>query len=159
MNKIEIKPSRIPFDLKTREMCKSCKRYGIKTSCPPNVESVEYYKKLFKKYKKGFIYYEQFDRTDDWKKLGKDSSLLIHAKLLEERDRLFNEGHVYINIFGAGSCKMCDECLLPCRLPNKSVIPLEGTGVDVVKLMGMYDVKITFPITDTMYRIGLVLYD
>lgn len=149
------------FNNKVREMCKSCKRFGYKTTCPPNIETVDYYKNLLPTYKYGIIYYNVFDSSnkEDWIAIGKNSSLEIHSKLLEVRDKLFSKGHCFINIFGAGSCKLCQKCELPCRHPEKSIIPLEATGIDVVKLMKRFKIKVSFPISTELYRIGMVLYE
>lgn len=162
MVKVEFNPSILQdcFTLKAREMCKFCKRYGFKSSCPPNVESVEYYKKLLPSYKNGICYYELFTSSKDWVKTGKESSLVIHNKLLKKRDDLFSQGHTFINAFGAGSCKLCDKCAYPCRHPEKSLIPLEGTGINVVWFMKKaFDIDVEFPIKNELYRIGIILYD
>ena len=161
MNKKEILPQDLPFDLKVREMCKSCKRFGSNAHCPPFIESVEYYKKLLSNYRYGILYYKTFDSSDKnkWKETGKESSLELHALLLEERDRLFKEGHYFISIFGAGGCKLCETCSFPCRQPQKAISPIEATGINVVKLMENYGIKVEFPIKDNFYRIGMVLYD
>ncbi len=162
MKSIIINPETIPFDPKVREMCKTCKRYSSKATCPPHTESVEYYKKTLRRYKNGIIWYDTFECADltEWQTVGKESSLAIHHKLLSERERLFSEGHYLIAIFGAGSCKLCPkDCAFPCRQPQNAIIPLEGTGVNVVKLMKQFDVEVTFPVKNNIYRIGLVLYD
>jgi len=162
MKSIKINPETIPFNYKVREMCKSCKRYGFKATCPPHIDSIEYYADLFEGYKNGIIYYDTFECADlkDWKAVGRKSSLAIHKVLLKERERLFAEGHYFVALFGAGSCKACvKECSFPCRQPQKAIIPLEGTGVNVVKLMKQYNVDVSFPVKNSIYRIGLVLYD
>lgn len=91
MVELDINPKIIPFSNKVREMCKSCKRYNQKATCPPHTESVEYYEKLFKEYRYGKIYYDTFECQDlkEWKKIGRKSSLVIHKYLLKVRDRLF----------------------------------------------------------------------
>jgi hypothetical protein len=40
-------------------------------------------------------------------------------------------------------------------------VPLEGCGIDVVKLMKFYDVELRFPVEQQgfFYRIGMVLYE
>ena len=163
IQRIEINPRDLKyfFDYKTTEMCKSCKRYNTKQTCPPNVSSLEYYKNLLPVYECGAIFYDTFKCSDKskWKEIGTESSLIIHTSLLKEREVLFNLGHYYINCFGAGSCKLCKECSVPCRQPDKAIIPLEATGINVVKLMKSYGVDINFPITDSLYRIGVILYD
>jgi len=140
MMEISINPKTdLIFDDKVREMCKSCKRYGKKATCPPYVESVAYYKKLLRRYQNCKLYYEKFNSSDKkrWRELGKRSSLEIHMKLLEERDKLFELGHYFVAIFGAGSCKLCDKCFFPCKSPDKSIIPFR----------------------DSYYRIGAIFYD
>ena len=161
MNEIKINVNDITFDNKTREMCKSCKRYGSKATCPPHVESVEYYEKLFRSFKNIVLYYENFTIQDikEWKTYGKESSLAMHNYLLDKRDELFNNGHYLVCIFGAGSCKLCEKCQFPCIKPNLSVIPLEATGVDIVDLMKKHSIEVKFPVQDNFYRIGVVLYD
>lgn len=149
------------FDLKVREMCKSCKRYGTKATCPPYIKDIEYYKNLLPLYREGTLVVREFKVTDKskWVELGKQSSLDLHKYLLTERKELLKNNQYFINIFGAGSCKNCEECSFPCKFPDKSIIPIEATGINVVKLakdIARIDVK--FPITNRFYRIGLVLY-
>lgn len=164
MLKIKFNPKILTdyFDIKVREMCRSCKRYGTKATCPPNNEDFEYYKNLLFTYRYGILFIEKFKVDDlaNWERLGKESSLKLHKEVLNYRDKLITSGHTYVVAFTAGSCKNCKDCSFPCRFPNKSLVPLEGTGVDVVKLaknIGKIDVK--FPISSFFYRIGVVLYD
>lgn len=149
------------FSYKIRESCKSCKRYGKKTCCPPNVESVDYYKYVLPSYKNGILIIERFaiDNIENWKELGKESSLVIHKTLLAMREDLLKNGKFAV-IFGAGSCKNCETCAVPCRFPEKMVVPIEATGIDVVKLVRYVTrIKIKFPVTSDFYRIGMILWD
>ncbi len=161
MKQIKINPSKdLIFDIKVVEACKFCKRYTQKATCPPHIENIYYYKELLPSYHKGIIYYESFKASkEEWKKVGKESSLVMHRHLLKVRDNLFNSGHYFVTAFGSGSCKMCEECQFPCRLPNKSLIPMEATGLDVVEIMKKKNINIKFPVNDSIYRIGLILYD
>jgi len=160
MRQIEINPSNdLIFDLKVREMCKSCKRYGKKATCPPYVESVEYYSKLLPRYSHGIIYYEIFPIDGDSVEIGNKSSLKMCKKIASERNKLFTGGHYLVVGFGAGSCKLCDKCSFPCPLPAKALVPLEATGVDIIKIMNKFGTEIKFPVNDTIYRIGALFYD
>lgn len=160
MEQIEINPNKdLIFDQKVREMCKSCKRHGMKATCPPHIESVEYYSKLLPKYPHGFLYYEIFPVDDDADEVGRKSSLKIHKKVITERASLFAKGHYLIVGFGAGSCKLCDSCSFPCHLPGQALIPLEATGIDVIKMMKKFGIDVSFPVKDLIYRIGMLLYD
>jgi predicted metal-binding protein len=150
------------FDLKVREQCKSCKRYSFSAQCPPHLESVEYYKSILPLYNYGLIFYETFN-TDlsNWEHLGKVSSLKIYNRLIDKRKELLEEGHVYIIGFGAGSCKLCNECAYHCKKPSESFAPIEGCGIDVIKLMKHFDIDIVFPVNNKFKfaRVGMILYD
>ncbi len=150
------------FDLKVREMCKWCKRYGKKAFCPPYIKSVEFYSNLLPKYKHGQIFYtfsSSPKKTD--KNYGKESSLAVHSAIASARRKLFSAGHYFINAFGAGSCKLCESCSFPCGHPDNALIPVEATGMDVVKMMNNFKISIKFPAENQsfVYRIGVILYD
>lgn len=149
------------FDIKVREQCKSCKRYGVKASCPPYCETMEYYQRLLPKYKYGELIVLEYPIEDrsKWAELGKCSSQEISNEIIKYRNRLIELGFYFVVGFTAGSCKNCDKCSIPCRLPDKSLVPLEATGIDVVKLAKkIAKVRLHFPVTDKFYRIGMILY-
>ena len=153
------------FTNKTREMCKFCKRYGKIATCPPYVDSVEYYEKLLPTYKHGqFIMIEttiSFDGAENWETLGRKSSLELHNKLTEKRLKLFSTGKLS-TAFGAGSCKICKTCHFPCAFPDKSIIPIEATGLNVVKAVkGLFNIDVKFPVEQygKFFRIVVILYD
>lgn len=161
MKSVEFNPATdLVFDLKVVEACRNCKRFGSKASCPPYVFETHYYQKLLPTYKHGIIFYEAFPViTSEWKKLGQTSSLKIQKTVLAKREELFNTGHYFVTAFGSGSCKICPECQFPCRFPQKSLVPLEATGIDVVRMMEKVGVSLKFPVKKIFYRIGVVLYD
>jgi predicted metal-binding protein len=148
------------FDIKVHESCKSCKRYGLTGCCPPKIGSFDYYKKLLPKYKHGLLLVLKFKINDnkDWKLLGRQSSLELHRELLKERDKIFNEGNYFSIILGGGSCKWCEKCSIPCKFPQYRVIPIEATGINVVKTIKKFGYKLDFPVKDSFYRIGMILW-
>lgn len=150
------------FDIKVREQCRSCKRYNKKVTCPEHVESIDYYYSLLPTYKEGIFCYKSFPVTDytDWAKLGKASSLEMHKYLLEERQHIMNDNVPFVSAYAAGSCKLCDDiCSFPCRNPAQSLVPIEATGINVVKLAKeLADIDIVFPVKDKFYRCGMILY-
>ena len=163
MLKIEFNPDMLLefFNKKVREACKSCKRYGHKSTCPPYIESVEYYMDLLPKYTKGLLFIEKFiiDNVDNWKELGAKSSQIIQEELFKHKQELINQYHFPL-LFGAGSCKNCDKCSVPCRFPDKSLIPIEATGINVVELVyQLSKIELIFPVKDYFYRIGMIIYD
>jgi predicted metal-binding protein len=149
------------FDLKVCEACKSCKRYGLTGCCPPVIGTFEYYKKLLKRYSYGKIFIEKFIINDEknWKALGRTSSLKLHHVLLKEKNQLLNKGHYFNVILGGGSCKYCKECSIPCRFPQFRAIPIEATGIDVIKTLNKIGMFLKFPVKKVFYRVGMVLWD
>jgi len=160
MNQIKINPKSLVFNEKARLACISCKNYGLKATCPPYIATRAYFKKVLRTYKSGIIYYEKFEADkENWKNLRETSSLKIHKAILAKRNKLINEGHYFYLALGAGSCKLCQTCSFPCKKASESLIPIEGTGIDLVATMKKYKIKIEFPIKDYFYRFGMILYD
>jgi len=164
LRKIKFSPAVLKdfFDIKVREMCRSCKRFGSRATCPPYVESIDYYSTLLPTYKYGALFIEQFkiDDIKNWERLGRESSQAIHKEILSFRTNLISNGHHYAIGFTAGSCKNCEKCAFPCRFPDKSLIPIEATGIDVVKLTRyVAKIEIKFPVTTEFYRVGIILWD
>ena len=78
---------------------------------------------------------------------------------MEKRTQLFNEGHYYSIILGGGSCKACVQCVTPCRQPDKAIVPIEGCGIDVVKLLfDCNGINLKFPIENYFFRVGMILW-
>ena len=160
-------PKDLEFDVKVREECYSCKRYGKKATCPPYIGNIEYYENLLKRYRHGMFVVCEFnvpdgiaDTPEDIAKLGSTSSVELYRAVITLRDLLTMDGHYFAVAFGAGSCKLCPGgCEFPCRLPAKSLVPIEATGVNVVEALKKFGVDIRFPIKGKFYRIGAIFYD
>lgn len=160
MNRLAINPKEeLIFDLKVREMCRCCKRFGTKATCPPYIDSFKYYNTLLPQYTHGIFYFEKFIIKGDNLELGKKSSMRIYKRIVSERKKLLKAGHYFVIGFGAGSCKLCDKCVFPCSSPDKALIPLEATGVNIVRTLGRYGVKLKFPVEKYFYRVGALFYD
>jgi len=149
------------FDYKVIEQCKSCKRYGKKATCPPNISSTYIYQKLLPSYKYCKFFYYKFDIEDfdNWKIDGRNSSIKLANYVRGRRDELVQQGHYFCIAFGAGSCKVCDSCSFPCRYPDKALIPLEATGLHIIEILDKFGIKLEVPIKETFYRVGAVFYD
>jgi predicted metal-binding protein len=161
MKTIDINPvNDLIFNIKAQEACKSCKRYGLTGCCPPNIGSFDYYKELIPMYRNGKIYIFQYNIDDnDQKDLGRQSSLDLHNALLKDRELLFNQGHYFNLLLGGGSCKYCDKCSIPCKLPHFRAIPIEATGIDVVSTLKKLGIAVKFPVENTFIRVGILLWD
>jgi predicted metal-binding protein len=148
------------FDIAVAEECRSCKRYSFKSSCPPNIPDIEYYKKLIPSYKNGLLIYERFkiDDKTKWKELGEFSSKLIHRYLLKTRNELLASGYVFNLALTAGSCKICEKCSFPCAHPDLRLVPIEGTGINVIKLAKHFNINLKFPVEHVFLRLGVILW-
>ena len=150
------------FNNKVREQCKSCKRYSFKATCPPHCESLDYYKKLLPTYKNARLIIYKYINIDlkKWKEQGRKSSINMSKHLIALRNELLKKGHYFVIGFTAGSCKNCKECSFPCKFPDKSFVPIEATGINIIELtkkITNYDIK--FPVKKSFYRIGMMLWD
>lgn len=160
MIELSINPSSdLTFDPKVIEMCKSCKRYGKKATCPPHIDSFEYYSNLLPRYASGTFYIEKFVVEGDHIVQSKESSLSIHRNILLKRGILFNDGHYFSIGFGAGSCKLCKKCTFPCPIPWQSLIPLEATGLNIVETLRRHNIVIEIPVKTHFHRVGGLFYD
>ena len=78
---IEVKD--IVWDLRARFKCLSCRRYGKKATCPPNIESPEFFEKLYKKYESGILIGKKWDLSKEtMEKVREVSGKSIHKILL-----------------------------------------------------------------------------
>jgi len=151
------------FQDSVRIACTKCKRYGISAACPPYLKSIEYYRKLLSSKQVGLLVINRYEITDlkKWKKLGRDSSEDLRLELIRIKTfiKTFNTASI---IFGAGSCKACKVCTIPCSNPIEAIIPIEGLGINVIRLVkAVAGIQIKFPVEKQgyFYRVGMVLYN
>lgn len=152
-----ILPTDLIFDDRAIFQCMNCKNYGHKRTCPP-FENQFNYQDMILKYKKGLVVLVKFDSSIDFEKARTDSTNNLHKILLRLEKDAFNQDNHFTTSFIGGSCKLCKEgCADVCRNPQHSRIPLESTGVDVVETLKKFGVFLTFPATDVIYRVGLLV--
>jgi predicted metal-binding protein len=154
-------PNVLIFNEKVRDLCRSCKRFGKSAACPPNIESLDHYRKAAKQYKHMDIVYKEFNVNDYKDKIeaGKKSSLELYKHLVDRRNKMIQEGNLFVTCYGGGSCKICKNCTIPCTHPEKSIIPIEGTGVNIFETLRQFDIILPSIIDKTFFRIGVILYD
>lgn len=113
------------------EMCKKCKNYGKKYSCPPkspNFNSLCSKEGLFIVLMK--INLSQLN-TNEYNKIQLANSVLKSRidKLMRLLEKEFNTKYL-----SSGSCRLCKPCNLqknlPCRHPSEMRFSLEATGID-----------------------------
>lgn len=148
------------FDCRSRFMCRSCKRYGKKATCPPYLPEVSYFQTLVEQYQLGLLVGVKCQLKGlNREEIRMESSLSLHKILLELERQAFEMGHYFVISFIGGSCKWCstDTCKFPCSNPTKGRFPLEAIGIDVIETCKRLDIRLRFPVDDHLWRIGLIL--
>ena len=134
-----------------------CRNYGVSLMCPPNVMSIEEFRKVLARFQKALLLQIGYDVPDymlarihaaeDLATLYKDEAYLkgwdetysIAKSTLETiADRLeaaaFKKGFKYATAFSAGKCTLCETCAgigNHCRNPYKARPSMEAMGIDV----------------------------
>ncbi|MGV8108422.1 DUF2284 domain-containing protein [Methanospirillum sp.] len=158
----------IIFDFRTTYKCMSCKKYGKKPTCPPNIPDFEYFKKLIRCYKFGLIIGKKYcySNNDDFNKVRSESGPRLQNILLSLEQQAFQRNYYWAISFIGGSCRGCKACDPQnpiCQTPERGRIPMEAIGIDVVKTCQNMGISISpFPLSvegGILYRIGLFLLE
>jgi len=149
------------FQERVRLSCaNNCARYGTKLSCPPYIPDLDY-EKAIREYNLGLILMvERAAKTQkQFKETRAESTNTLHKILLKLEKEAFDQGQYLTTSFIRGSCKLCDNCYDECKHPESSRIPIEATGMNVVKTLENIGEKIAFPVAKykKFSRIGLFL--
>jgi len=154
-----ILPKDLLFDDRALLKCFNCSKYNSKWTCPPKCPMINF-KDLIMKYREGILVIVKMDfNANIFDKVRRESSNKLHKILLRlEKDGFNRENHFTLSFIG-GSCKLCNSgCGKDkCKNPQVARIPLEATGVDVVKTLDKYGYKLKFPVRDQLCRVGLLL--
>ena len=156
----KIEHSNLIFEERVLLQCRHCSKHKVVWTCPPNLPDIDF-RKLFSEYDNALIVYCKIPFTEDTFDIVRvDSSNLLHRTLLEAEKFLWGNDHPLAVSFIAGSCKLCTNGCDPhgCRQPTLARIPLEATGVNVVKSLESINLTISFPPKDNLYRLGLLLW-
>ena len=89
-----------------------------------------------------------------------ESTYKLHKALLHLESFLYNNNISTALSFIGGSCKLCKNgCPSDkCNNPYQSRMPMEAVGINVIKTAELVGLKITFPVVDSLYRCGLILW-
>ena len=158
---IFMNPSDCVFEENVKMNCFYCGKYGNNWRCPPNLPDINY-RKMFAEFEHGmFVILEYcFSNSTERDEARRESSVTLHKNLLSIEKFLLENDRPTVLSFGAGSCKLCKNgCGKDaCNNPYLARSPLEATGCNVIKTLKKYGVNVTFPATDHLLRIGLVLW-
>lgn len=157
---MEINPCKLIIEDRVKLSCFYCGRYNTNWRCPPKIPDIDY-GAVFREYKRGAFIYSEFPFTElTYAEVRTDSSVALHRAILEAERYLLGNGYSLFSSFIGGSCKLCKNgCGKDkCSNPYQARIPLEATGVNVVKSAGLYGINIKFPVESSLIRIGLILW-
>lgn len=156
-----IKPNSLIFEENIKMNCFYCEKYDHNWRCPPRLPNINY-KKMMCEYEYGLIVVLTFriTRQSDYNKIRNDSSVMLHKLLLDLEKWMYDHNRPNAISFIGGSCKLCrGGCGKErCNNPYMSRTPIEALGINVIKSMKEYGIKIEFPTDKVMKRIGLLLW-
>ncbi|MEQ2722824.1 DUF2284 domain-containing protein [Phascolarctobacterium faecium] len=160
MSLIFIRNEDFVYEERVQLNCFYCSRYNTKWTCPPKIPPINY-KKIISEYNNLYILkYERNFQKEDFDVVRNESTNAIHRTLLQMEKFLYiNNNSLAISFIG-GSCKLCKNgCGKErCNNPGMARIPLEATGVNVIKTLENIGIKVQFPIKDRFYRYGLIAW-
>ena len=153
-----IEPSMLVFEERVRLQCFHCSKYGVNWTCPPKIPDIDY-RQLILEYDHTLLVYCRMSFTkENFTTVRRDSTNLVHRTLLEAEKRLWENNYPLAISFIGGSCKLCVQGCDPhrCRHPTLARIPIEATGVNVIKTAATVGLSIDFPPQDYLFRVGLL---
>ncbi|MGL5000429.1 MAG: DUF2284 domain-containing protein [Cetobacterium sp.] len=157
---IKIDKKDIVFQNKVKMSCFYCSKYNTRWTCPPRIPAFDY-EKLVEEFDNVVIVYVDMKFTPEtYEHVRHTSSFVLHKAILKIEEFLLENNESLFNTFVGGSCKLCKNGCADdkCRNPGKARIPMEALGINVVETMKKYGIEIKFPVTDSLMRLGLVLY-
>jgi predicted metal-binding protein len=157
--------SSIVIDERVRLKCliPLCDKYNRNLMCPPNLPSVEEFRKSVQRYSKAlFVQLVLKKKRKISKAEIRSYGLRLHKIIHQlERKALYLGYPLAAGLIG-GSCKLCRKCVgsaRPCRHPLMARPSIEGMGVDVIKTAKKIGLPFDFSSQDRLFWNGLLLID
>jgi predicted metal-binding protein len=142
----------IPIDERVRAKCQipKCPHYGGNSNCPPLAPTVDFMRKVIRRYRYGVLFAVKGPTADfvgKSKKVGlKDnpSRLRLFEICTELESTAFYDGYRLALALGQGPCKtlwcLDQPCAAiqpggSCRFPLKTRLSMESVGIDVFKVV------------------------
>jgi len=150
----------IVFEERVLLQCFHCEKYGINWTCPPKIPNVNYRNLLLEYDNLLLVYCKMPLRNGRMDVVRRDSTNLLHRTLLKAEAFLWDNNYPLAICFIGGSCKLCaqgcDEHA--CRQPKLARIPIEATGINVIKTAENVGLEVKFPPKNDLYRVGLLAW-
>ncbi|WP_292387416.1 DUF2284 domain-containing protein [Methanosarcina sp. UBA5] len=139
-----------------------CRGYGKRLSCPPNIMSVEEFRKIIEEYNSALLLVDERDTSqvsdilEAWGEIRKDS---FH-KMLELEQEAFREGFTFAHLLRPGSCNECDVCNLEmCIKPELRRFAPEAVGINLQKAMEKAGLVLEFCKPEKTVCVGILLLE
>ena len=148
------------FEKRVRLNCFYCTKYNTKWTCPPRIPEFDY-KAIIEEYQNiAILKYERVFKKEEFDLIRNQSTNDVHRMLLKLEKYLYEHNDSLAISFNGGSCKLCKNgCAKDkCNNPGMARIPLEATGVNVIKSLDNIGIKIEFPLINKFYRFGLIAW-
>lgn len=153
-------PEILVFEERVALQCYTCARYNKVFTCPPRIPALNY-QKLIGEYDNCVVAYccMPFIKTN-YSEVRANSTNLLHKVLIQLEDVLRDKNYPFAMSFIGGSCKLCKVGCHPekCNNPTMARIPVEATGINLVKSLSKIGIHVEFPVTDKITRYGLLLW-
>lgn len=155
----------IVVDERVRLKCQvpHCDSYGMNLMCPPYLPSIDEFRKCLSKYEYALLL--QVSAHVNVSSARRE--VFIPAKQLHElvnraEREAFIAGFRFAAGFIGGCCRLCEECVVvrgekKCRHPFKARPSMEAMGIDVIVTAEQAGLPLSFPVSDHVTWIGLVL--
>jgi predicted metal-binding protein len=157
--------SSIVIDERVRLKClvPLCDKYNHNLMCPPNLPSVEEFRKSVQRYSKAlFVQLVLKKKRKISKAEIRSYGLRLHKIIHQlERKALYLGYPLTAGLIG-GSCKLCRKCVGPtgsCRHPLIARPSVEGMGIDVIQTARKIGLPFDFSSQDRLFWNGLLLID
>jgi predicted metal-binding protein len=157
--------SSIVIDERVRLKClvPLCNKYNQNLMCPPNLPSVEEFRKSLKKYSKALFVQLVFDKKGKVMKAeARKYGLKLHKIIHELEKEALSSGFPLAAGLIGGSCKLCRKCVgpaKPCRYPLIARPSIEGMGIDVIQTAKKIGRPFDFSSPNRLFWNGLLLFD
>ena len=160
-----IPSSSVVIDERVRLKCliPLCDKYNQNLMCPPNLPSVEEFRKSLKKYSKAMYVQLAFEKQGKVSKAEiRRYGLRLHKIIHELERKALSLGYPLAAGLIGGSCKLCRKCVGPAGLCKHSLMArpsMEGMGIDVIQTAKKIGLSFDFSSQNRLFWNGLLLID
>lgn len=161
-NRLKIYPIKfedIVFEERVKLNCFYCSKYNNNWKCPPSIPDLDY-RKIINEYSNIAIVSITVDVSNNLDEMRIESTNKLHKALLMLEKDCWENNNPLATCFIGGSCKLCkDGCAKDrCRQPSLARIPIEATGINVIKTLKNIGINVVFPIKNSLTRYGMFLW-